>query len=333
MIEPALIGQMAATAAVTGGVAWGATRIVLGVLENRQILDEVNERSSHTRPTPRGGGLAVTPVLVLAWWAIAGLTGTLAEAWAPLLLALGLGVLSWIDDLRDLPPLPRFAAGLVASALAVAVLPGGPVFQGWLPGWLDALAATLLLTWFVNLFNFMDGLDGITGTETAAIGLGLAVLVGSGAWPDPALGLQGAAALGVGLGFLALNWHPARIFLGDVGSIPLGLVLGWALLGLAAQGLWAPALILPAYYLADATLTLMRRAARGEKVWRAHKEHFYQKAHQRGLTHDRVVRRIAMANAALIGLAWAGAFWPFPAVAGAIVVVGGLLFALRTATP
>ena len=191
----------------------------------------------------------------------------------------------------------------------------------------DAMAG-LAWVWFVNLFNFMDGIDGIAGVETASIGLGLAAIgllaPAAGGDPGHALGLAAAA-----LGFLWWNWHPAKIFLGDVGSVPIGFLLGWLLLTAAANGWWAPALILPLYYLVDATATLLRRATRREKVWRAHREHFYQYAVQQGRSHAQVSGVVAIANAALIGLAMAAMHAPLPALAGAAIVVALLLLWMR----
>ncbi len=309
-------------------LSWIATRIVLGHLQRRDILDRPNERSSHTRPTPRGGGLAIMAVLILAG-------GALAIFWPAARLELGallagmaiLALLSWLDDLMDLSAALRFSIHILVVTAALALLPTDAlIFQGLLPPLLDRIAAGLLWVWFINLYNFMDGIDGITGVETVAIGLGLfalsllvpGVLLWQG-W----LGLIAAAAA---VGFLLWNWHPARIFLGDVGSVPLGFLLGGLLLGTAAAGQWAAALILPLYYLADATLTLLRRAARGEKVWRAHREHFYQRPVLRGLPHDRIVRPIAAANlllAVLALVAVGGAV--LPALIGAALVVALLL--------
>ncbi|MBT7356609.1 MAG: UDP-N-acetylmuramyl pentapeptide phosphotransferase, partial [Rhodospirillaceae bacterium] len=125
-------------------------------------------------------------------------------------------------------------------------------------------------------------------------------------------GLYAIAIVGVTVGFLKWNWHPAKVFMGDVGSVPLGFLLGWLLLGMAADGYWVAALILPAYYLMDATTTLVRRALAGEKVWQAHREHFYQKAVQRGLSHATVSRAVLSLNSVLVVAAimstkgWAG---------------------------
>ena len=269
-----------------------ATRRVLAYLHHRQIMDHPNERSSHDLPTPRGGGLATTPVMALAVLAAQGQAAWLGVG-ALLLLAI-----SWLDDRKGLPALPRFAAHGLAVAAFLALLPADLlVFQGVLPVWADRAVAAIGWLWFVNLYNFMDGIDGITGVETISLGLGIAV-VGGMALAGPAL-----AVAAVGGAFLLFNWHPAKLFLGDSGSVPFGYVLGGLLLLLAADGHLVAALILPAYYLADATITLGRRALAGEKVWRPHRRHFYQRAVQGGKRHDQVALAVAGGNVLLLGCA------------------------------
>jgi UDP-N-acetylmuramyl pentapeptide phosphotransferase/UDP-N-acetylglucosamine-1-phosphate transferase len=222
----------------------------------------------------------------------------------PLAGALVLAAVSWLDDLRGgLPPLPRFAVQVAAVGVGVVALPGeGLIFQGLLPVAIDHALAAIAWLWFVNLFNFMDGIDGISGTEATSIGLGVFALAMLGT-VLPGFGPLGLALAGVSLGFLIWNWNPAKIFLGDVGSVPLGFLAGWLLLALAAAGAWQAALLLPGYYLADATVTLIRRLSRGEKVWQAHREHFYQKVVIAGWSHARTSGAIGLANLALIGLA------------------------------
>jgi UDP-N-acetylmuramyl pentapeptide phosphotransferase/UDP-N-acetylglucosamine-1-phosphate transferase len=140
-------------------------------------------------------------------------------------------------------------------------------------------------------------------------------------WATP-VALFGASIAAAALGFLPWNWHPARLFLGDVGSVALGFLLGWLLLRLAAEGQWAAAVILPLYYLSDATLTLTRRTLRGEKPWQAHREHFYQRAVAAGLSHAAVVRAVGVANAGLIALAvMATAGCAIVALAGGCAIV------------
>lgn len=314
-----LAGWLPAVVALAVSVV--GTRAVQGWLERRCILDHPNERSSHVLPTPRGGGLAVTSAVLVAW-ALVAVQGVALAGWVWLAMAAAAALMaaSWLDDRIDLPAAPRFAAHVLAVLLLL--LPGDAlVFQGWLPLWADRLLAALGWLWFVNLYNFMDGIDGITGVETVCIGAGIVIVTGLTAAPADLAPLALACAA-AGLGFLVWNWHPARIFLGDVGSIPLGLLLGGLLVQLALAGQLAPAVILPLYYLGDATITLGRRAFRGEKVWQAHRQHFYQRAVRGGKTHAQVSGLVLAGNLALIGcaaLAATGAVWLGLAVAVAVV--------------
>jgi UDP-N-acetylmuramyl pentapeptide phosphotransferase/UDP-N-acetylglucosamine-1-phosphate transferase len=304
------------------------TRVALAWLRRRQILDHPNERSSHRLPTPRGGGLAIVPIILTAWVALALAGGALPGQWPVTLAAGGLFLLSWQDDKAGLSARLRIAAHVLAGVVGLAWVPADQlVFQGLLPFLLDRAAALLCWVWFINLTNFMDGIDGITGVETAVVGLGLALLaLGS---PETAGGAPLAASVAAaGLGFLVWNWHPAKIFLGDSGSVPLGYLLGWLLLGAASRGHWAAALILPAYYLADATLTLLKRALKGRSLFQAHREHLYQKAVQGGATHARVVRLILGGDLLLLGLALAADAHPLPTLAAAALVVTALLAGL-----
>jgi UDP-N-acetylmuramyl pentapeptide phosphotransferase/UDP-N-acetylglucosamine-1-phosphate transferase len=292
-------------AALSLGLAWSATGAVIPWLRRRAILDTPNARSSHDRPTPRGGGIGLLAGLIVGWIATAALLpgaepGRMAAVVAGLL---GLAAVSFADDRRGLPAAVRLAAQAVAVAGCLALLPPDAlVFQGVLPPSADRIATALAWLWFINLFNFMDGIDGISGVEAASVGLGAALVawfVGSFAAVGLGLTLAGAA-----LGFLAWNWPPARVFLGDVGSVPLGFALGWLLIGAALDGAWAAALILPAYYWTDATVTLMRRLARGEAVWRAHRSHFYQRAVQGGMGHAEAARHVLSTNLALVAFAY-----------------------------
>ena len=327
MQAAAAIGTAAAAAVLT----WAATGALLRLLAARRILDHPNARSSHARATPRGGGIAVVAV-TLAGWGLAAALG--AAAWslvAPLAVGgLALAAVSWADDLRGLAPLPRFAAQAAAVAAALAMVPLGPLFPGPLPQWLAYAGAGLAWLWFVNLFNFMDGIDGLAGTEAVQVALGAALVAGLLGLADGSVWLA-ALLVGSGLGFLAWNRPPAKIFLGDVGSVPLGFLLAWLLLWLAANGAWAAAVILPAYFLADATLTLLRRALRGARPWQAHREHFYQRAVQAGASHGRVIGAVGLANLGLLACALAslgGGGAAAATLAAALVIVGALLWYL-----
>lgn len=320
----------AAVIAATGLLACLGTRALIPLLRRAAVLDRPNERSLHEAPTPRGGGIALIAAILLAWLALIAAGAVASLLFVVLFGAVLLAAISWIDDLRGLSPTPRLLAQLVAVGLGMtALMPVGLVFHGWLTTGLDVAAVGLLWLWFVNLFNFMDGIDGLAGSEAAAVAIGLVLFAGFGAGRDPGLAALAATTAAAALGFLVWNWAPARIFLGDVGSVPLGYLLGFLLLAVAARGFWKIALILPLYFLADATLTLVRRLARGERVWQAHRQHFYQRAVQRGLGHGTVVRRVIAADLVLIACGWAAENgWGIAALAGAAIVVAALLASL-----
>jgi len=308
-----------------------ATGLVLGYLRRRQILDRPNERSSHTLPTPRGGGLGVVPAVLLCWaWLALGPGPIGYWAWGSIAAALLLMIASWIDDRHSLPSAPRFLGQFVVVAGTLALLPADAlVFQGWLPFAADRVVAAIAWVWFVNVFNFMDGIDGITGVEAGALGIGIALvsIIGES---SPDLAPFALAVAGAGLGFLVWNWHPAKLFLGDVGSVPLGFLLGGLLLRLAMGGQLAAALILPAYYVADATLTIILRIVRGEPFLRPHRQHFYQRAALGRHRHDQVALAVLVGNLALIACALLAAQGRVAEGAGAaFLVVAAMLTMLQ----
>jgi UDP-N-acetylmuramyl pentapeptide phosphotransferase/UDP-N-acetylglucosamine-1-phosphate transferase len=322
-------------AALSLAVAWAATGLATRWLARRAILDHPTARSSHDRATPRGGGLGLLAGLAVGWLgAFVLLPGAAPGPTAAVLAGVvALAALSFVDDVRGLPAALRLAVQALAVGGALAALPADAlVFQGLVPRGADRLATGLAWLWFVNLFNFMDGIDGISGVEAASIGGGAALVAWLGG-SVAAIGF-GVTAAAAALGFLKWNWQPARVFLGDVGSVPLGYALGWLMIGAALDGAWAAAVILPGYYWADATLTLLRRLGRGEPVWRAHREHFYQRAVQGGMRHADVARQVMSCNLVLIALAWLSTQAPpWLALALAVLPVAGLLRRFGRATP
>lgn len=278
------------------------------------------DRSNHQAPTPRGGGIAVS-LAATAFLLTAGADAHMA--WAAIFLA----IVSLIDDVKGLAIRPRLAAQFLAIAYGYYALADHSISQGLLPLWAEAPLVALAWVWFINLYNFMDGIDGITVAQTTSLSVGIFVL--GMITTEVTAGMQADAAIVAAavLGFAFFNWHPARIFMGDVGSIPLGFLMGYMLLMLAAKGEWAAALILPAYYLADATYTITRRALRGEKIWKAHSEHAFQKAVRSGWLHDEVVRWIVALNIVLVVLAAISTI-NFICALGAIAVAYALSFAL-----
>jgi UDP-N-acetylmuramyl pentapeptide phosphotransferase/UDP-N-acetylglucosamine-1-phosphate transferase len=282
-------------------VACGAVRLLL---LRYGVMDRPVARSVHREPVPRGAGLALVPILTLLWVILPAIDPT-AES-LPLVLVIGTALIaftSWLDDLRGLSPWLRLAVQALAvlmGLMALASLP--PVFQGWLPRPLDLALAGLLWLWFVNLFNFMDGSDAVAGGQALTIGLGLAAIAIDQGWTG-LTAAQGLALGGIALGFLVWNRPPAKIFLGDVGSIPLGYLIGWLLLWTATQGAWAAPLILPAWFLTDTTLTLICRAWRRAPLLESHSEHSNQEAIRLGHSQARVAGLALIANIALALLA------------------------------
>lgn len=323
-----LSGNFAIVFAATSLSAALATWLVLRELRRRDILDRPNRRSSHVVPTPRGGGLGVVPIVLVAWAVIAARDPALVGLRIVLPAALLLALVSWFDDLRGLSAAVRLLAQAAAVAAGMAALPSDAlVFDGFVPLPIDRLVTGLCWLWFVNLFNFMDGIDAISGVELVSVGVGVALVAtvvgGLGGVALLAMALVGAAA-----GFLVWNRPPARVFLGDVGSVPLGYLCGWLLIQAALAGLWWAAAILPLYYLTDATVTLLRRLFRGERIWEAHREHFYQRAVQAGLSHGQVAVRILAANLVLVAAAVASPFTGTWAALPAIAAVATLIVVL-----
>jgi UDP-N-acetylmuramyl pentapeptide phosphotransferase/UDP-N-acetylglucosamine-1-phosphate transferase len=303
-IGPLLVLGPVALAALF--VSWGLI-IVLRPWLARRALARPDARSSHRQPTPQGGGIAVViATFAVAWAAIAlwpavvqGQSGQLLAVTAAAALLTAVGA---IDDMRSLPEAPGLMLQFVAAGVMIAALPNDLQVLPQVPWWLERACLFLGLVWFVNVVNFMDGVDWMTVAEVVPI-VGALVLLGLAGTIGLSPTLLAAALLGAILGFAPFNKPVARLFLGDAGSLPLGLLLGWLLLALAGDGHLAAALILPLYYLADATVTLALRIARREPFWQAHRTHFYQRATDNGFTVPEIVARVLLANLALAALA------------------------------
>ena len=254
---------------------WLARRYAL----RRQLVDQPGERRSHQRPTPRGGGIGIVASLLLslAWLAAR------QPAHASMLLCTAFGVLlvagiGWVDDHRPLSPWPR----LLVQAIAALMLAWGIHAEGGdAAAILLALAAAMVLT---NVWNFMDGIDGLAASQAALAAAAYGLLAGQGVVAWVAFGLAAAC-----VGFLPFNLPQARIFLGDVGSGTLGYALAVLVAWLSLDGGGAPLLLLPlSAFLIDASLTLARRAAAGQRWWLPHTEHAYQHWARRARGHGRV---------------------------------------------
>jgi UDP-N-acetylmuramyl pentapeptide phosphotransferase/UDP-N-acetylglucosamine-1-phosphate transferase len=308
LIELAMNRAFVLVAATVGALV--LTLALLALLRPwllRHVLARPNARSSHRVPTPQGGGLAVVAAWLLVIWGASAWTPGLLENQSGRLLALStaavlLAIIGAVDDIRPLPQLLRLAVQCLAVGTVLAALPDDFQLVPQIPRWAERVCLLLGGVWMVNLTNFMDGIDWMTVTQFVPV-TGAIVLLGLLDGTDWLSALVAAALLGAVLGFAPFNKPVARLFLGDVGSLPLGLLLGWLLLQLAGRGHVAAAIILPLYYIGDATITLVRRVARGEPVWQAHRQHFYQRAVDNQFTVPQVLTRVFLVNMVLGSLA------------------------------
>jgi UDP-N-acetylmuramyl pentapeptide phosphotransferase/UDP-N-acetylglucosamine-1-phosphate transferase len=300
----------------------------------RYALAKPNARSSHKTPTPQGGGIAVIvavgvvlPAAAIFYPAAIDEPSRLAVIFTSVV---ALAVIGIADDVHPIAALPRLFLQATAVVLVVAVLPDNLRALSLLPWWIEQILMFGALLWFVNAVNFMDGIDWMTVAEVVPITACLVIFGLMGALPADAtlvaLGLCGAM-----IGFAPFNKPVAQVFLGDVGSLPIGLLLGWLLVLLGGKGFFIAAILLPLYYLADATITLLRRFANGEAVTQPHRSHFYQRALDNGLSVYQIVGRIFVVNTALAAFAVATIFstaatFQLAVLAAGCALVGALLW-------
>jgi UDP-N-acetylmuramyl pentapeptide phosphotransferase/UDP-N-acetylglucosamine-1-phosphate transferase len=306
-------------------LCWALTGLVLRGLTRAQSLALPSERGLHTKATPVGGGLALIATIAILWpmakWPLS------IDTWTIVACTAALSLFSWIDDRRPLWPITRLLIQAVAVAVALSTLPATErltpeMFQTAVPVWAERGLLGLAWLWMINLYNFMDGIDGLAGVETVTVAAGVALVAAYGTGLAH-LSLPASILAAAAVGYLLWNWHPARIFMGDAGSIPLGFLIGWMMLELTRHGYLAAAIILPLYFLVDATWTLLRRVLRGETPWRPHREHAYQRAVLGGESHAAVARSAGIANMALAGLAWLSIehVWEAAVLAAAVVAI------------
>jgi Fuc2NAc and GlcNAc transferase len=338
----------AGSAATLGGLAlaalalaWAITGLVRRYALARSVVDVPNHRSSHSEPTPRGGGLAIAIATLAGGGALAAL-GVVPRALALAFIGGGalIAAIGWLDDHRPVRAGVRLVVHLVAAVWAVGWI-GAPraidLGVGSIPlGPFGALVGVLGIVWFTNLFNFMDGIDGLAGGEAVVVGLAAgALLLIRGATGPAGLALLIA---GASAGFLVWNWAPARIFMGDVGSGLLGYL--FAVLAIASDGAGAVPLLvwvlLCGAFVFDATVTLARRALRGERLQDAHRSHAYQRVLAVGWGHARVSGSVLILDAVLALLAFTAVREPrllLLCFAGAVATLTALYLRIERASP
>ncbi len=274
---------------ISAASSWLGVRWLIGYLTRRNIVDHVNERSMHAGVVPRGGGLVIVALVLICSGALAvfshrpwfflSFTFCIA-AWA---------VLSWCDDRFDLSPKLRFTVQGVIAAITVGLFGWVGSVAGLNLGWIGPLFSVFGILWMANLNNFMDGMDGLAASQAIIGSLTLGVwFLYLGDWPLATLCAVVAAA---SYGFLLWNWQPARVFMGDVGSISLGALYA-TLMIVAANRHELPILsllLIFGVFIADSTYTIINRIRKGEKFWLPHRCHFYQRAGLAGVKHSNVV--------------------------------------------
>jgi Fuc2NAc and GlcNAc transferase len=325
----------------TTGVSYLLTGLIRRYALQNAILDQPNERSSHTIPTPRGGGLAIVATLIASTIALYLLRKLSMETSVALLGAVPIAYIGWLDDRKGVSPKIRAPIHILSALWALFWIGGMPTLSvggsvltiGHVIGGLLALTG---IVWATNLFNFMDGIDGIAGGEAVTISLTGALLL----WVAGAhgLSLMSLATAGAALGFLIWNWSPARIFMGDVGSGALG--FWFAVLALASERsmvvpvtLWG---LIAGVFVVDATMTVVRRALRRERLHVAHRTHGYQRMVSAGWTHKRVSTAVILINVAL-GLLAFGALrnpaYDYVIVVAGFVMLIGIYFLIERRSP
>jgi UDP-N-acetylmuramyl pentapeptide phosphotransferase/UDP-N-acetylglucosamine-1-phosphate transferase len=303
--------------------------IFLRPVFKRYALARPNARSSHRVPTRQGGGIAVVAATIVVSVGILYSASDEAGTVPLAILFSAVVLIAIVGTVADIHPnyvVPRFLLQAIAVAAVVFSLPDALRVVPFLPWWIERVALVVGGLWFVNLVNFMDGLDWMTVAEVVPVTAALAAIGLLGMLPPWAVAVS-LSLCGAMIGFAVFNRPVARLFLGDVGSLPIGLMLGWLLVLVAGNGGRAAAILLPLYYLADSTITLFRRIVNGERVWQPHRSHFYQRATDRGLTVIQIVRRVFIVNLFLAALALATVLRPSRELDIGALIAGVMLVA------
>lgn len=280
------------------------TKLSIKILTKKNIMDIPNERSLHKKPTPIGGGWVIAGITLISIITLGVYYESFSSTLPIIIAAIILIIASWQDDVKTTNPFLRLGCQVIAIIIALTALPKEAlIFNGLFPMWLERVGIFFAWMWFTNLYNFIDGVDGITSSETICICLGIMLLSCFVLIPTNIL-LLSSVLLGSTFGFLIFNWQPAKIFLGDIGAIFLGFIIGYLLLLLALEGYVIIALLLPLYHLMDSTIVIIKRLCKKEKIWQAHKQHYsYRSVNEMKRSHAMTTTLIITCNLILIILA------------------------------
>ncbi len=285
------------------------TKVLITVLANFKIIDVPGNRRAHLKITPRGGGIALVLIFIfmmISWQCIASVSISHLKLF--ILTFSLIALVSLIDDLKTINIGARFIVHLASASFALWLyLIPNPLFHNFLPSLVDYVLAAISFTAFLNIYNFMDGIDGITPSQSIHLSITMLLICFFSKESIIYINLIQIVTtiiLGWAVGFLFFNWQPASIFIGDVGSISLGFLLGICAILIAASGPkhFVASFIMCLYYISDGGLTILIRLFKREKIWQPHLQHFFQKAVKKGMSHKQVVTRIIICNIFLMVL-------------------------------
>lgn len=304
------------------------TKLLINVMPKFGIVDIPSKRRAHDKITPRGGGFAfvlIYSILLPAFEYF--VVGSIEDSTIVLQIFIPISVVSFWDDISHVMIPLRLLIHILCSCLAIMwLVHPSPILHYELPVYLDLAIGTFALLTFLNIYNFMDGIDGITVSQSLHYSATILLLCFVRYDLIPNVDMVVVTAVIIGgwsLGFIYFNWQPAKIFLGDVGSISLGFLIGVCLLTIASASakLFAACVIASLYYIADGGMTILIRVVKGERIWEPHLQHFFQKSVKNGKSHKRTVKRIMKCNVLLMLLAVQSLYYPVISIIGATLVV------------
>ena len=283
-------------------------KLSIKILDKTQTIDIPNKRSNHNVPTPKGAGIGLIASLLIIYYLFFPINDFIFTISIFLLC-----VTSFINDNKQISIALRLFIQTILAFIIISYwspLVDSTLLEIFIPGWLESIIMLLFILWMTNLFNFMDGIDGISSVQCIIIGLGVGSCLFLSEDINKFENVIAGFFVGSGIAFLIWNWQPAKVFLGDAGSIPIGFINAILFLLLFKNGFWYVAIILNSYYLTDSSITLIKRLLKKEKPWQAHKSHFYQKAVMNGYSHSEVCIIIAKHGLLLIIISFLASIMP-----------------------
>ncbi len=304
------------------------TRALVTIMPKFGIVDVPNYRRAHSEITPRGGGLAFVIIFSISLPLFEYIIfGNVINAFNILQIFIPISIISFLDDISHIHVGPRLLVHMICSILAIKwLVHPNTILHCEICTNLDLIIGGLALLAFLNVYNFLDGIDGITVSESIHLSCTILLLCALryNIIPNADMIIMIATIiLGWSFGFIYFNWQPAKIFLGDIGSISIGFLLGICLLIIATASvkLFLACAIAALYYIADGGITILIRLVKGEKIWQLHLQHFFQKAVRRGKSHKEVVLQIAKCNILLMLFSVHSLYYPVLSIICSMVVV------------